>query len=113
MNLAKCVPIVLLLSFGAEANKNVEKQLSSETLDYQAGLICSGKYREPAASPSFKIKSGAFNATDLTPFNSDVLTAYRNFVKKNPGVEKLAADENNGKACEANVKEEYEILFSE
>ncbi|WP_318363720.1 hypothetical protein [Enterobacter sp.] len=94
------------LSFTAYAAET-KTPLSDDALSYQAELICSAKFRADAAKSDFEIKKGILNATDPTPFNEDVLEAYREVVKDHPGIEKIDADPKYVESCKPNVIEKY------
>ncbi|WNP36449.1 hypothetical protein RN333_09775 [Enterobacter kobei] len=100
---ALCAVVVSFTAYAAETTN----PLSDDVLSYQAELICSAKFRTDAAKSDFKIKKGIINATDPTPFNEDVLEAYREVVKYHPGIEKIDADTKNVDSCKPNVIEKY------
>jgi len=99
-----------VMSFGAFAANNHDDILSDTALKSQAALICSAPYRLEAAKPDFKINNSMNPATN-SPFNQDVLTAYRSYLKAHPGNVKTSNINPKQGNCTDSVVHSYRSLF--
>lgn len=99
-----------VMSFGAFAANNHDDILSNSALKSQAALICSAPYRQEAAKPDFKINH-SINPATHSPFNQDVLTAYRSYLDTHPGHVKTSNINPKQGNCTSNVVNRYHALF--
>lgn len=104
----KSLQIAIIAGIAFSAGASAEPM----SVNSQIQNICSAAYKERAAQEDFKIKTGILNATDLTPFNENVLRAYKTALVKNPKIKEAQTTETkNEDLCEPNVEKEYDLLY--